>query len=89
MLTGTLAAAVIGGYVSTSAFQARYASVVFVPLVLLVALGIATFADRRIRAGVLTATVAFGLAGSLPSTWTSRTQAGEVAATLAQLGSPR
>ncbi len=88
VLTGTLAAAVIGGYVSKSAFQARYAWVVFVPLVLLVALGVATFADRRIRAGVLTATVAFGLAGGLPSTWTSRTQAGEVAATLAQLGRP-
>jgi hypothetical protein len=85
-LAGTLAAAVIGGYVSRSAFQARYASVVFVPLVLLVALGLATFADRRIRAGVLAATVAFGLAGSIPNVWTSRTQAGEVAATLARLG---
>ena len=39
VLTGTLAAAVVGGYASRSAFQARYASVVFVPLVLLVALG--------------------------------------------------
>jgi len=88
VLTGTLAAAVIGGYASRSAFQARYAWVVFVPLVLLVALGVATFADRRIRAGVLAATVAFGLASGLPSTWTSRTQAGEVATTLAQLGRP-
>ncbi len=88
VLTGTLAAAVVGGYASRSAFQARYAWVVFVPLVLLVALGVATFADRRIRAGVLTATVAFGLASGLPSAWTSRTQAGQVAATLAQLGRP-
>ena len=88
VMTGTLAVAVVGGYVSGSAFQARYASVVFVPLVLLVALGVATFADRRIRIGVLVATVAFGLAGSLPDIWTSRTQAGEVAATLAQLARP-
>ena len=88
VLTGTLAAAVIGGYVSRSAFQARYASVVFVPLVLLVALGLTTFADPRIRAGVLVATVAFGLASGLPSAWTSRTQAGQVATTLAQLGRP-
>ena len=88
VLTGTLAAAVVGGYISRSAFQARYASMVFVPLVLLVALGLVTFADGRIRAGVLTATVAFGLASGLPSAWTSRTQAGEVAATLAQLGRP-
>jgi hypothetical protein len=88
VLTGTLAAAVVGGYATRSAFQARYASVVFVPLVLLAALGMATFADRRIRAGVLTATVAFGLASGLPSAWTSRTQAGEVATALAQLGRP-
>jgi len=88
VLTGTLAAAVIGGYASRSAFQARYASVVFVPLVLLVALGLSCFADHRIRIGVLTATVAFGLASGLPSAWTSRTQAGEVATTLAQLGRP-
>jgi hypothetical protein len=88
VLTGTLAAAVVGGYISRSAFQARYASVVFVPLVLLVALGLVTFADGRIRAGVLTATVAFGLASGLPSAWTSRTQAGQVATTLAQLGRP-
>jgi len=59
-----------------------------VPLVLLVALGLDTLADRRIRAGVLAATVAFGLASGLPSAWTSRTQAGEVAAALAQLGRP-
>jgi len=88
VVAGTLAAAVVGGYVSRSAFQARYASVVLVPLVLLVALGLATFADRRIRIGVVVATVAFGLAGGLPDVWTSRTQAGEVAATLAQLGRP-
>jgi uncharacterized membrane protein len=85
---GTLAAAVIGGYASRSAFQARYASVIFVFLTLLVAMGFATFADRRIRAGVMAATVAFGVAGSLPNIWTSRTQAGEVAAALARFGQP-
>ncbi len=88
VLCGTLAVAVIGGYVSASAFQARYASVVFVPLVLLVALGLGTFADRRIRAGVLAATVAFGLAGSLPNIWTSRTEAGKVEAALAKSAHP-
>jgi hypothetical protein len=88
VLAGTLAVAVVGGYATNSAFQSRYASVVFVPLVLLVALGLATFADRRIRVGVLLATVAFGLAGALTDITTSRTQAGEVAATLAQFGRP-
>jgi hypothetical protein len=85
---GTLAVAVIGGYASRSAFQARYASVIFVFLTLLVALGFATFADQRIRAGVMAATMAFGVAGSLPNVWTSRTQAGQVAAALEKFGQP-
>ncbi|HUY63902.1 MAG TPA: glycosyltransferase family 39 protein [Acidimicrobiales bacterium] len=87
-VVGALALAVVGGYLTGSAFQARYASVVLVPLVLLVALGTATFADPRLRHGVLAAAVAFGLAGSVPNIWTSRTQAGQVAATLAGLGRP-
>ena len=87
-VAGTLAAAVVGGYISRSAFQARYAWVVFVPLVLLVAMGLVTLADRRVRAAVLAATVAFGLASAIPDIWTSRTQAGEVAATLARQGRP-
>jgi hypothetical protein len=85
---GTLAAAVIGGYASRSAFQARYASVIFVFLTLLVAMGFATFADQRIRVGVMAAAVAFGVAGSLPNIWTSRTQAGQVSAALAKFGQP-
>ncbi|MHB8594647.1 MAG: glycosyltransferase family 39 protein, partial [Acidimicrobiales bacterium] len=85
-LVGTLALAVVGGYVTGSAFQARYASVVLVPLVLLVALGLATLADRRVRAAMLAATVAFGLAGSVPNITASRTQAGQVAAALAGAG---
>jgi 4-amino-4-deoxy-L-arabinose transferase-like glycosyltransferase len=83
VLVGTLALAVAGGYLTNSAFQARYASVVLVPLVLLVALGLATFADRRVRVGVLALALSCGLAGSIPNIWTNRTQAGEVAATLA------
>ncbi|HLX87168.1 MAG TPA: glycosyltransferase family 39 protein [Acidimicrobiales bacterium] len=88
VLAGTLALAVIGGYATNSAFQARYASVALVPLVLLVALGLTTLADRRVRVGVLAAAVVFGLAGSIPNIWTSRTQAGQVAAGLAAAGRP-
>ena len=32
VVTGTLAAAIVGGFVTNSAFDARYASVVFIPL---------------------------------------------------------
>lgn len=88
VLVGTLALAVVGGYVSASAFQARYAAVVFVPLLLLVSLGLTTFADRRARMVVLAAAVAFGLAGSFPDVTTQRTQAGKVAAVLDAHGRP-
>jgi mannosyltransferase len=85
---GTLAAAVVGGYISRSAFQARYASVVFIFLALLVAMGFATFSDQKVRVGVIAATVVFGIAGSVPNIWLSRTQAGQVASALARMGQP-
>jgi hypothetical protein len=88
VVVGTLAAAILGGLISNSAFDARYASVVFVPLILLVALGLAVFRDRHVRAGILTLAVLLGLGGSLPNVTTNRTQAGEVAAAIAATGRP-
>lgn len=85
---GTLAAAIAGGLLSHSTFDARYASVVFVPLLLLVALGVGTFASPRVRTGVLAVAVLTGLVSAAPNVWTNRTQAGQVAATLASLGRP-
>ena len=49
--SGTLAAAIVGGLASNSAFDARYASVVFIPLILLVSLGVTVFRDRHVRVG--------------------------------------
>jgi hypothetical protein len=88
VVVGTLAAAILGGLISNSAFDARYASVVFVPLILLVALGLAVFRDRHVRAGILTLAVLLGLGGSIPNVTTNRTQAGEVAAAIAATGRP-
>ena len=88
VIVGTLALAIIGGFISNSAFDARYASVVFIPLILLVALGLATFLDLRIRAVILTVAVIAGLAGAIPNITTNRTQAGEVAAALAPRAKP-
>ena len=84
----TVTLAIIGGYISKSAFQARYAMVVLVPLMLLVALGFTTFADRRVRAVLLAASAVFGLVSSVPNIQNTRTQAGQVAAVLARLGRP-
>ena len=83
VVVGTLALAIVGGLVSRSAFDPRYASVVFVPLILLVAVGLGTFADRKVRIGVLAVAMVAGLAASIPNITTNRTQAGEVAAAIA------
>ncbi len=85
---GTLAAAVAGGFLTNSAFDARYASVVFIPLILLVVIGLTTFRDRRVRAVILAVAVVAGLAGSIPDVTTNRTQAGQVAAAIAAHGRP-
>ncbi|MHB1712012.1 MAG: glycosyltransferase family 39 protein [Acidimicrobiales bacterium] len=82
VVVGTLAAAIAGGYLSHSAFSSRYASVVFVPLVLLVALGLATFLDRRVKLGILAVAIVAGLLSSFPNITTNRTQAGQVAAAM-------
>ncbi len=85
---GTLAAAVIGGFITKSAFDPRYASVVFIPLLLLVALGIATFRDRRVRTGLVVVAGVLGLLGAAPNVVTNRTQAGQVAARIHAAGKP-
>ncbi|MGH9083723.1 MAG: glycosyltransferase family 39 protein, partial [Acidimicrobiales bacterium] len=79
----TLVAAVTGGILSGSAFSPRYASVVFVPLILLVAYGCLTLADAKLRAAVVLVIVGAGLAVSVQNVWTQRTQAPSVASALA------
>ena len=86
VVAGTLAAAILGGLIFNSTFDARYASVVFVPLILLVAIGIHTFRDRRVRLGVLAVAVVAGLASAIPNVTTDRTQAGQIAEQIARQG---
>jgi len=86
IVVGTLAAAIAGGFITNSAFDARYASVVFIPLILLVSIGLVTFLDRRIRVVILAVAVVAGLAGAIPNIATDRTQAGQVARALARHG---
>jgi hypothetical protein len=78
----TLTAAVAGGIAERSAFSPRYASVVFLPLLLLVAVGTRTLADARVRTLVVTVAVIAGLALSVENIWTQRTQATEVVGVL-------
>ncbi|TMM15683.1 MAG: hypothetical protein E6G01_09520 [Actinobacteria bacterium] len=79
---GTLALAIAVGFVTRSAFQGRYAAVVLPTFLLLVVLGMATLADRRVRLGVLAVAVALGLAAAASNVTTNRTQAGQVAAAI-------
>lgn len=75
----TLAIAIVGGLMSSSAFVSRYTSVIFVPFLVLVAMGSACFSSRRIRWAIVAVAALLGIAGSLPNVWTNRTQAGQVA----------
>ncbi len=84
----TLFVAIGGGIVSSSAFSPRYASVVFVPLVVLVAVGSLSLASPKIRAGVLAVAAAAGLAVAVPQVFTQRTQAPRVAAVVSARARP-
>ncbi|HMC52716.1 MAG TPA: glycosyltransferase family 39 protein [Acidimicrobiales bacterium] len=75
----TLGVAITAGLLTRSAFQARYAAVVFAPFLLLVALGTDVLTDRRVLAGVLALAVALGLGGASGNVVKDRTQAGAVA----------
>jgi mannosyltransferase len=79
---GTLAVAVLVGMATRSAFQDRYAAVVFPTFALLIALGTVVFASDKVRYGVLAAVVALGLSVSASNVTTDRTQAGQVAAAI-------
>jgi mannosyltransferase len=78
-VVGTLFAAIAGGILTTSAFSPRYAAVVFLPLILLVALGTTTFLNQRVRLAVVAVAVVAGLIGSFQNITTQRTQAPKVA----------
>lgn len=84
----TLVAAVTGGIVTGSAFSPRYASVVFVPLLVLVAAGAFVLADAKIRLVVLAVVVAAGLAASAENVTTQRTQAPQVVSIIEAHASP-
>jgi mannosyltransferase len=81
-VVGTLFAAIAGGIITKSAFSPRYAAVVFLPLLLLVALGTTRFLDTRVRLGLVAVAVVAGFVGSAQNVNTQRTQAPRVAAVI-------
>jgi uncharacterized membrane protein len=79
LVVGTLGLAVLAGLVSGAAFDSRYIAVVFPLFVMLCALGLTTFASRRVIAAVLAVACVAGLSSA--QLWNSqpRTQAVQVA----------
>ena len=80
VVLGTLFAAIAGGIITASAFSSRYAAVVFLPFLLLVALGTTTLLNAKVRVVVVALAVVAGLVSSAQNVTTQRTQAGQVAA---------
>ncbi len=82
VVLGTLFAAIAGGIITASAFSSRYAAVVFLPFVLLVALGTTTLLNPTARVIVVGLAVVAGLISSAQNVTTQRTQANAVAAAI-------
>jgi len=79
---GTLAVAVVIGFVTRSAFAVRYASVIFPFVILLVALGTTSLADPRVYRGAMVIAVLLGFNAVIPNVVGERTNAPKVAAIL-------
>jgi mannosyltransferase len=84
----TLVLAVGGGLLTKSGYSNRYASVVFIPFLLLVVLGLMTLRDPRARAVILAVAAVAGIAVGAQNVNTQRTQATPVAAVLAHQAHP-
>jgi hypothetical protein len=82
VVVGTLFAAIAGGILTSSAFSPRYAAVVFLPLLLLVALGSTTLLAPRVRLVIVAIAAVAGLVSSAQNVTTQRTQANQVAAVI-------
>jgi mannosyltransferase len=78
----TLVVGLVLTYLAGSAFESRYSALVFPFFVLVVARGVTTLADPRVRGGVLAVMVMLGFVGAGRNIATNRTQAGQVAAVL-------
>ncbi len=82
VVLGTLLVAVLGGIVTDSAFSTRYAAVVFLPFLLLVALGTTTLLNPKARVVIVGLAAVAGLVSSAQNVTTQRTQATAVAAAI-------
>jgi len=85
---GTMVVALTVALLTHSSYSVRYTAVAFAPFLVLLALGADTFADVRLLRSVVAVTVVLGFVAAVPLVTQSRTQAGEVAAALAERANP-
>ena len=76
---GGLLLAVAVSDLTGQAYVPRYASIAFPGVLLVIAVGVASFGDARLRLGALVAMAGFGVTGIQPIMAYERTQAAEVA----------
>jgi mannosyltransferase len=76
----TLAVGLTASYASGTAFQSRYATIVYPLFALTVGYGITVFTSRGVRYGFLAFIVVFSFGGAVRNVWENRTQGGDVAA---------
>jgi hypothetical protein len=69
-------------YVAGGAFQSRYSALAFPFFIIVVARGVTTLADPRVRNGVLVVVLGLGFVGGIRNIETNRTQAEQVARVL-------
>ena len=83
---GTLVLGIVGAHLSKSTFVPRYASVIFVPLVILMAVGTQAIGARWLRLGVIAILAVTLLIQGLEWRTTQRSQAGQVVSEQAKPG---
>ncbi len=83
-----LTAGLLFAYASGSAFDGRYAAMMFPLLLLVVAYGFTVFASRDVMALALAVVAVLGLVGGIRNVVDNRTQAGQVASVLAKDAKP-
>lgn len=76
----TLAVGAVAGYASSSAFASRYAAVILIPIVMLMAVGLAQLRSPAVLAGAVAVLLVVSAAGAAEVLFTDRTQAEELAA---------
>lgn len=88
LVLSTLLLATLVGIATRGAFQPRYAAVVLVPFLLLVALGASNIGAVKLRRGIVAVVAGLGLLVGTAGSGQARTQAGEIAAVLATRARP-